>query len=128
MHRFIFLLFFAMTVLQPAVSGMPKFAAQSDLTLSAEVKTGNSNFSQEKVSHANTCFSHVEASGSGTPVSCNSGQPCSLCNICQACHQAVLAESQPPAPGYTSIRPSFPSVASGYFSAERAQTFKPPIL
>jgi hypothetical protein len=128
MHRFIFLLFFAMTILQPAVSGMLKFAAQSDQTLSTEMKAGNSNFSQVKASHANTCFSHVEASNSGAPVSCNSGQPCSLCNICQACHQAVLAGSQPPAPGHTSVRPSFPSVASGYFSAERVPSFKPPIL
>lgn len=128
MHRFICLLFFAMTILQPAVSGMSKFAAHSNLAVSAEVNAVNSNFSQEKASHANTCFSHVEAFNSGAPVSSNSGEPCSLCNICQACHQAALTESQPPAPGYTSIHPSFPSVASGYFSAERAPSFKPPIL
>lgn len=128
MHRLIFLLFFAMTVFQPAVSGMPQFAGQSGPTLSAEMKVGNSNFSQEKVNHANTCFSHVDASSSGAPGSCNSGQPCSLCNICQACHQAAMTERQLPTPGHISIRPSFPSVASGYFSAERAPSFKPPIL
>ncbi|MFC6280415.1 hypothetical protein ACFQND_04125 [Polaromonas aquatica] len=128
MHRFIFLLFLAMTFLQPAVSGMPRFAAQSDVALSAEVKAGNSNFSQGKASHANTCFSHIEAFPAGAPAGCNAGQPCSLCNVCQVCHQAAMTESQPPAPGHISIRPSFPSVASGYFSAERAQSFKPPIL
>ncbi|MDO9236220.1 MAG: hypothetical protein Q7U28_09345 [Aquabacterium sp.] len=128
MHRLIFLLFFAITIFQPAVSGMPMTAAQSNPVLSAEVKASDSNFSQEKASHANTCFSHVEASNSGESVNCNSGQSCGLCNICQACHQLAPTESQPPAPGYTSIRPSFPSVASGYFSAERAPSFKPPIL
>lgn len=128
MLRFIFLLFFAMTVFQPAVSGMQKFAAPSDLAVLADVKTENSNLSQEKASHANTCFSQVEALNAGEPVSCNSGQPCSLCNVCQACHQAALTESQPPAPTHTSIRPSFPCVPFGYFSAERAPSFKPPIL
>ena len=117
MRRLIFLLFFFMTVLQPAFSGMPELAAPSAPTLSADMSA----------EHGGACLSHAEASSPGTPAGCASGQPCGLCNLCQACHQAVMAES-PMAPVHAAIRPSFPSLASGYFSAERAQSFKPPIL
>ena len=118
MRRLIFLLFLFMTVLQPAFSGMPELAAPSAPTLSADISKD----------HAATCFSHVEASSPSTQAGCTSGQPCGLCSLCQACHQAVMAESRIPAPAHVAARPSFPSPASGYFSAERAQSFKPPIL
>lgn len=127
MRRFIFLLLLAVTVFQPAFSGVPKLAALSAPTLSVQMSGSPSSF-QENVDHAATCFSHAEASGPGAPAGCGSGQPCGLCNICQACHQAVMVEGHMAAPGCTVIRFSFPSVASGYFSAERAQSFKPPIL
>ncbi|SFU85798.1 hypothetical protein SAMN05216350_106237 [Polaromonas sp. YR568] len=39
-----------------------------------------------------------------------------------------MAEGQMSAPNHTATRLFSPSVASGYFSAERAQSFKPPIL
>lgn len=118
MRRFIFLLFLFMTVLQPAFSGMPELAAPSAPALSAEVSA----------EHAAGCSSHVEAASPGAPAGCASGQPCGLCSLCQACHQAVMSESQVAAPGHVATRPSFPLPASGYFSAERAQSFKPPIL
>jgi len=127
MRRLIFLLLLAMTVFQPALSGMPKLAAPSAPTLSAQM-SGNPNSFQENADHAAICFSHVEASSPGAPAGCGSGQLCGLCNICQACHHAVMDEGRMAAPGHISVRPSFPSVASGYFSAERAQSFKPPIL
>lgn len=118
MRRLIFLLFLFMTVLQPAFSGMPELAAPSAPTLSADMSA----------EHAATCLSHAEASSPGAPAGCASGQPCGLCGFCQACHQAVMVESRIAAPAHVSARPSFPSPASGYFSAERAQSFKPPIL
>ncbi|WP_411884917.1 hypothetical protein [Polaromonas sp. YR568] len=118
MRRLIFLLFLFMTVLQPAFSGMPELAAPSALALSADMSA----------EHTASCFSHAEASSPGAPAGCASGQPCGLCSLCQACHQAVMLESRMAAPVHVATRPSFPSLASGYFSAERAQSFKPPIL
>lgn len=118
MRRLLFLLFLAMTLLQPAFSGMPESAVPSAPALSAEMSG----------EHAASCLSHAEASSPGAPAGCASGQPCGLCNLCQACHQAVMLESRVAAPVHVATLPSFPSLASGYFSAERAQSFKPPIL
>jgi hypothetical protein len=118
MHRLIFLLFLFMTALQPALSGVPEFAAPSAPTLSAEMRA----------EHAASCLSHAEASSPGAPAGCASGQPCGLCSLCQACHQAVMVETQMIATGHVATRAFFPSPTSGYFNAERAQSFKPPIL
>lgn len=127
MHRLIFLLFFAMIVFQPALSGVLVLAVPSEPMLSSEMSVSSSAF-LDSADHAAACFSHVEAASPGAPSGCSSGQPCGLCNLCQACHLAVMAQGQMAAPGHIAIRPSFPSVVSGYFSAERAQSFKPPIL
>lgn len=129
MKRLFFLLFFVMSILQLAAPGMQKMAAQLNVTAFTEVRLeGLDYLSIGTADGAANCFSHSEKSNQITRSGCTQGMLCSLCNMCQACHQAVLAESQAPGALQILAQSFSPSVAIGYFSAEHAQSFKPPIL
>ena len=122
MRRVLVLFLLTLTALQLAFAGLPVAAAA--------VQAGSHMLAPEDAAArtADHCIAHSSAAETAAESPCNSPQVCSLCGVCQMCHQAALAHVQAEAVPMPSARWVFPRDNARYLSAERAPSFKPPIL